>query len=68
MWTEITFVTDSSSVTFQEISGPLAYLEKWPLFLPFSCYNMQMQYQKQNLIWNTVTLYYGGYILKYKCR
>jgi hypothetical protein len=37
-------------VTFQELFGPPAYLEKWPLFLPFLCYNIQTQYQKQNLI------------------
>jgi hypothetical protein len=37
-------------VTFQEFFGPPAYLEKWPLFLSFSCYNMQMQYQNKNLI------------------
>jgi hypothetical protein len=30
-----------SSVAFQELFGPPAHLEMWPLFLPFSCYNMQ---------------------------
>jgi hypothetical protein len=30
----------ADAVTFHEIFGPLAYLEKWSLFLQFSCYNM----------------------------
>jgi hypothetical protein len=35
--------------TFQKLSVPRSCLEKWPIFLPFLCYNMQMQYHNQNL-------------------
>lgn len=35
---------------FQELFGPPEDLEKWPQFLPPSYCNMQMRYQKQNLI------------------
>jgi hypothetical protein len=51
IWTEDVFRNvDRHAVTIQELFEPSAYMEKWPLFLPFSCFIMQMHYQKQNLI------------------
>jgi hypothetical protein len=35
--------------TYEKLFGLLMYLEKWPLFLLFSCYNTQMQYKKEKL-------------------